>query len=86
MELICTTQIQKYSPRASYIAPYIRLPNGYDPTLIGQTVEVYKTNEGLFIKLNSDWYIRDEGNPSACMLDLGSSLAGVQGFESLPSH
>ena len=54
MELICSTKIQKYSPRASYIAPNIRLPNGYDSSLIGQDIDVYKTEGGLFISLKID--------------------------------
>jgi hypothetical protein len=86
MELICSTAIKKYSPRESYVAPYIRLPKGYDPSLIGQSVDIYKTNEGLLIKLKSDSDIRQGSKTPSINSDLGSSLEGVQGFESLPSH
>jgi hypothetical protein len=97
MELICTTQIQKYSPRANYVAPYIRLPKGYDPALIGQPIDVYKVDGGLLIKLKTSEktdmrgfennHFKELDNKLESILGfLRSSSAGIHGFDSHPSH
>ena len=54
MEYICTTEIKKYNPKEGYTAAFIRLPNGYDISLIGTPIDVYRTDDGLFISLKTD--------------------------------
>jgi len=44
------------SPKENYIAPFIRLPNGYDVSLTGQSIDVHGTDDGLHRTLKKRVY------------------------------
>ena len=97
MKLICSTEIKQYNPKPSYRSPMIRLPNGYDPSLIGQPIDVYKIDGGLLIKLKTceqtdmsnfeNSHFKELDNKLESIMGLlRSSSAGIHGFDSHPSH
>ena len=60
MEFLCHTEFKLIAPKKGFAAPYIRLPWGYDQSLIGQPVDVFTVDGGLFISLATD-KIRSSG-------------------------
>jgi len=50
MDLVCATVVKKLHPKERYTAPYIQLPWGYDPTLIGREINIYHAPDGFVIK------------------------------------
>ena len=53
MELIHRTLLKKMNPKQGFLAPYIQFPWGYDASLIGKSVLIYKTEDGFHIALES---------------------------------
>ncbi len=56
MELIADTTFKKLNPKQGYLAPYLQLPYGYDPALIGKTVSIYKVEGGFFVALANEQF------------------------------
>jgi hypothetical protein len=54
MELITTTTVKKMAPKKGFIAPYIRFQWGYDKSIIGKPVTIYKADKGFFIQLETN--------------------------------
>ncbi|OPX63326.1 MAG: hypothetical protein A4E34_01093 [Methanoregula sp. PtaU1.Bin006] len=54
MDSICHTTFKKLHPKKGFIAPYIRFPWGYDESLIGKEVNIYKTDTGFIIQFKQD--------------------------------
>ena len=64
MKLVCSTEFKLMAPKKGFSAPYIRLPWGYDTSLVGQSADVYKVEGGLFIALTRD-KIRSHGETAS---------------------
>jgi len=54
MEFIHRTLLKKMNPKKGFTAPYIRFAWGYDRTLIGKPVSIYKVDGGFFVSLESN--------------------------------
>jgi hypothetical protein len=48
MELIVDMTVKRMAPKKGCIALYIQLPWGYEKTLIGKPVSVYRVDGGFF--------------------------------------
>ena len=58
MDLVSSTKIKKFNPKKGYVAPYLIFPWGYDESLIGKEIDIYKTDAGFVIQFKQDSPIR----------------------------
>jgi hypothetical protein len=54
MDLIHSTKIKKLNPKSGFLAPYIQLPWGYDESLIGKEIDIFKTEMGFVIQFKQN--------------------------------
>ena len=78
------TKVGKTSAKG-YVYPFIRLDSRFS-SLIGKSLHIYAAIVDGRPALVAEISGISEGLSCATRPDLGSSLAGVQGFESLPPH
>lgn len=78
------TKVGKTSAKG-YVYPFIRLDSRFS-SLIGKSLHIYAAIVDGRPALVAEISGISEGSSCATRPDLGSSLAGVQGFESLPPH
>ena len=51
MKSLGITKFKKLNPRDGYLAPYVQLPWGHNPDLIGRAVEIFECEGGFFLKI-----------------------------------